>query len=331
MDNSEKTLSTLHRLKQLGVRISMDDFGTGYSSLSYLRSFPFDKIKVDRAFVSDLAEGTEHVVIVQAVVSIARALGMTTTAEGVETVGAEGIPRGARLRRGAGLSVQRAGPGRESARGHRRLVAAKRPWRRKPAGPYPADTYRFARALLLRSASGMAGDADRWRCAFVPEQEQPGRHDDAGADEQPDGRHVAPDQEADDQRPDQHEIIERRHRRRRRQLQRPGPEILPGRVGDAAENEQRRVERRRPAEAEQQQEANGTPRSWPSATSAACWPIPVCVMPRTATVTLPYITALPSANSAPSVSESAPGLVTISTPKKPDEQRGPARQARRAP
>jgi EAL domain-containing protein (putative c-di-GMP-specific phosphodiesterase class I) len=87
MDDSEKTLSTLHRLKELGVRIAMDDFGTGYSSLSYLRSFPFDKIKVDRAFVSDLAEGTEHVVIVQAVVSIARALGMTTTAEGVETPG----------------------------------------------------------------------------------------------------------------------------------------------------------------------------------------------------------------------------------------------------
>jgi EAL domain-containing protein (putative c-di-GMP-specific phosphodiesterase class I) len=63
----------------------MDDFGTGYSSLSYLRSFPFDKIKVDRAFVSDLSERNEHVVIVQAVVSIARALGMTTTAEGVET------------------------------------------------------------------------------------------------------------------------------------------------------------------------------------------------------------------------------------------------------
>jgi diguanylate cyclase (GGDEF)-like protein len=87
MDNSEKTLSALHRLKQLGVAIAMDDFGTGYSSLSYLRSFPFDKIKVDRTFVSDLTEGTEHVVIVQAVVSIARALGMTTTAEGIETLG----------------------------------------------------------------------------------------------------------------------------------------------------------------------------------------------------------------------------------------------------
>ncbi len=85
MQDSENTLATLRRIKQLGVRIALDDFGTGYSSLSYLRSFPFDKIKVDRAFVSDLSERNEHVVIVQAVVSIARALGMTTTAEGVET------------------------------------------------------------------------------------------------------------------------------------------------------------------------------------------------------------------------------------------------------
>jgi diguanylate cyclase (GGDEF)-like protein len=85
MEDNDSTLSILRRLKGLGVRIAMDDFGTGYSSLSYLRSFPFDKIKVDRTFVSDLAEGTEHVVIVQSVVSIARALGMMTTAEGVET------------------------------------------------------------------------------------------------------------------------------------------------------------------------------------------------------------------------------------------------------
>jgi diguanylate cyclase (GGDEF)-like protein len=85
MDSGELILTMLRRLKRLGIRISMDDFGTGYSSLSYLRSFPFDKIKVDRVFVSDLGEGTEHIVIVQAVVSIARALGMTSTAEGVET------------------------------------------------------------------------------------------------------------------------------------------------------------------------------------------------------------------------------------------------------
>ena len=85
MENNDSTLSTLRRIKDLGVRISLDDFGTGYSSLSYLRSFPFDKIKVDRAFVSDLKDSSEHIVIVQAVVSIACALGMTTTAEGVET------------------------------------------------------------------------------------------------------------------------------------------------------------------------------------------------------------------------------------------------------
>jgi predicted signal transduction protein with EAL and GGDEF domain len=85
IEDSEEILSTLHRLKELGVRIAMDDFGTGYSSLSYLRNFPYDMIKVDRTFVTDLEAGTEHVAIVQAVVSIARALGMTTTAEGVET------------------------------------------------------------------------------------------------------------------------------------------------------------------------------------------------------------------------------------------------------
>ncbi|WP_245430827.1 bifunctional diguanylate cyclase/phosphodiesterase [Rhodoplanes roseus] len=85
LDDSEKTLRILRRLKQVGVCIAMDDFGTGYSSLSYLRSFPFDKIKVDRAFVLDLDDGSEHVAIVQAVVHMARALGMRTTAEGVET------------------------------------------------------------------------------------------------------------------------------------------------------------------------------------------------------------------------------------------------------
>ena len=59
MQNTEATLATLHRLRELGVKISMDDFGTGYSSLSYLRSFPFDKIKIDRCFISGLAERRE--------------------------------------------------------------------------------------------------------------------------------------------------------------------------------------------------------------------------------------------------------------------------------
>jgi diguanylate cyclase (GGDEF)-like protein len=85
LDKTERTLATLHRLKELGIRVAMDDFGTGYSSLSYLQSFPFDKIKVDRSFVAQLGPETQHLVIIQAVVSIARALCMTTTAEGVET------------------------------------------------------------------------------------------------------------------------------------------------------------------------------------------------------------------------------------------------------
>jgi diguanylate cyclase (GGDEF)-like protein len=85
LGKNETTLTMLHRLKSLGIRVAMDDFGTGYSSLSYLQSFPFDKIKVDRSFVAQLGPETKHLVIIQAIVSIARALSMTTTAEGVET------------------------------------------------------------------------------------------------------------------------------------------------------------------------------------------------------------------------------------------------------
>ncbi len=85
MQNSEVTLRTLHQLRELGIRISMDDFGTGYSSLSYLRSFPFDKIKIDRCFISGLGDSSEADAIVQAVAGLADSLSMTTTAEGVET------------------------------------------------------------------------------------------------------------------------------------------------------------------------------------------------------------------------------------------------------
>ena len=82
--DNEPTLETLHRLRALGVRISMDDFGTGYSSLSYLRSFPFDKIKIDRSFMRDLTR-TDGLAIVKAVIGLGHSLGMSTTAEGVET------------------------------------------------------------------------------------------------------------------------------------------------------------------------------------------------------------------------------------------------------
>ena len=86
LQDSEATLATLRQLHDLGVRIVMDDFGTGYSSLSYLRRFPFDKIKIDRCFIANLATGDESgVAIVRAISSLGHALGLVITAEGVET------------------------------------------------------------------------------------------------------------------------------------------------------------------------------------------------------------------------------------------------------
>ena len=85
LQNNDHTLDTLHRLRKLGVRVSMDDFGTGYSSLSYLRSFPFDKIKIDRSFVKDIATAPDGDAIIRAIAGLGRSLGMTTVAEGVET------------------------------------------------------------------------------------------------------------------------------------------------------------------------------------------------------------------------------------------------------
>jgi diguanylate cyclase (GGDEF)-like protein len=85
LQNRETTLAVLHRLRALGIRIAMDDFGTGYSSLTYLQSFPFDKIKIDRSFVKDINRNTGSLNIVRAVAALANGMGMTATAEGVET------------------------------------------------------------------------------------------------------------------------------------------------------------------------------------------------------------------------------------------------------
>lgn len=85
LQGSDANLAQLSQLSELGVRISMDDFGTGYSSLSYLRSFPFDKIKIDRSFVRDLPESKSSMAIVRAVCGLARSFGAATAAEGVET------------------------------------------------------------------------------------------------------------------------------------------------------------------------------------------------------------------------------------------------------
>jgi predicted signal transduction protein with EAL and GGDEF domain len=85
LQDADATLAVLHELRGLGVRISMDDFGTGYSSLSYLRKFPFDKIKIDQSFIFDMSDDGDSLAIVRAVIAMGSSLGITTTAEGVET------------------------------------------------------------------------------------------------------------------------------------------------------------------------------------------------------------------------------------------------------
>ena len=84
LDGEESVVTLLHRLRNMGVRVALDDFGTGYSSLSYLRSFPFDKIKIDKSFVNSIASDPTASAIVRAIVDLASALHMETTAEGVE-------------------------------------------------------------------------------------------------------------------------------------------------------------------------------------------------------------------------------------------------------
>ena len=85
LQDREATLAVLHQLRALGIRIAMDDFGTGYSSLTYLQSFPFDKIKIDRSFVKNITENAGSLYIVRAVAALANGMGMSATAEGVET------------------------------------------------------------------------------------------------------------------------------------------------------------------------------------------------------------------------------------------------------
>lgn len=85
MSNTEFTLRRLHQLRSLGVRIALDDFGTGFSSLNHLRAFPFDRIKIDRTFVSDIETRADSQAITQSMIGLARSLGMQCTAEGVET------------------------------------------------------------------------------------------------------------------------------------------------------------------------------------------------------------------------------------------------------
>jgi EAL domain-containing protein (putative c-di-GMP-specific phosphodiesterase class I) len=85
IDDFNRAISILRRLKALGVRIAMDDFGTGYSSLAYLQAFPFDKIKIDQTFISNLGHNPQATAIVRAVIGLGRGLKLPVAAEGVET------------------------------------------------------------------------------------------------------------------------------------------------------------------------------------------------------------------------------------------------------
>jgi EAL domain-containing protein (putative c-di-GMP-specific phosphodiesterase class I) len=115
LTDSAATLDILRGLRAQGVRISMDDFGTGFSSLSYLRSFPFDKIKIDQSFVRDLETSSDSAAIVGAIVGLGRSLGMRVTAEGVETEGQLAHLRAAGCDEVQGYLFSRPRPGDEVA------------------------------------------------------------------------------------------------------------------------------------------------------------------------------------------------------------------------
>ena len=113
LEKSNQVLATLHALRSLGVRISMDDFGTGYSSLSYLRSFPFDKIKIDQSFVRDLGANRDAQAIVSSIINLGMGLGVTITAEGVETEAELACLRHEGCHEGQGFLFSRARPNAE--------------------------------------------------------------------------------------------------------------------------------------------------------------------------------------------------------------------------
>ena len=109
IEDFDRGLALLRRLKALGVRVSMDDFGSGYSSLSYLQAFPFDKIKIDRAFVMNLGRNPQSAAIVRAVIGLGHGLEMSIVAEGVETQEQLSFLARRGLQRGAGLFHRQAG------------------------------------------------------------------------------------------------------------------------------------------------------------------------------------------------------------------------------
>ena len=151
MSSTASPTAVLQRLEALGVQLLLDDFGTGYSSLNHLKRFPITGMKVDRSFIAGITEGEEDRHILEAILRMADALGLSVVAEGVETVEQARLLSRARLPRAAGLPVLRAGAGRRD-RDAAALGAAARPARRgvrhgragaaaaaRPSRPRPAE------------------------------------------------------------------------------------------------------------------------------------------------------------------------------------------------
>ena len=149
LEKSSQVLATLHALRALGVRISMDDFGTGYSSLSYLRSFPFDKIKIDRSFVQEVDANRDAQAIIRSIVSLGKGLGVTITAEGVETEAELSCLRAEGCHEGQGFLFSRARPNAE-------IVALLRAQRGLIAAGSDAAAAQNLSASSLRGANGSA-------------------------------------------------------------------------------------------------------------------------------------------------------------------------------
>jgi diguanylate cyclase (GGDEF)-like protein/PAS domain S-box-containing protein len=116
LQHTEANLTTLRRLRDMGVRIAMDDFGTGYSSFGYLRSFPFDTLKIDRSFVRDLTAQSDAAAIVRAALSLARSLGMDAVAEGIETAGQLDLLEAEGCREAQSFYLGRPAPAQEAGR-----------------------------------------------------------------------------------------------------------------------------------------------------------------------------------------------------------------------
>jgi len=157
LQKDQGTLAVLHELAALGVHIVLDDFGTGYSSLSYLQLFPFSKIKIDRSFVSELSSRSDCAAIVCTVMNLAKALDMTTTAEGVETWDQVALLRAAGCSEAQGWLFGR--PGFASALSLDRALGP--PPDVSIAAPAPGGGRRPARGAGSRGAPGAAARDDR--------------------------------------------------------------------------------------------------------------------------------------------------------------------------